>query len=100
MALEKPTKSTRDALLAVGDDRRMWDRQTERMAKQRRDGKPIRKPTSNAGFGAGTDQHCCQPGLSYQVRGDEDEPHQDQQRGGMPAIAGQPATNRLVGRWR
>ena len=58
-ALDEPAKGASDPILVVREDGRVGDRQPERVAKERRDSEPVRKPANDASLGPGTKQVQC-----------------------------------------
>ena len=73
VALHELAEAAPDLVLALGDDRRVRDRQPERVAEQRRHGEPVGQRADHRRLGAGP--HVADPrgAVVLVLRGDEED---------------------------
>jgi hypothetical protein len=80
--LEEIRKRLADTILVAGDDRRMRDRQAERVAEQSRDREPVGEAADHRGFRECLHISEARPQMLEGAGGNEDRRHHQQQAGG------------------
>eukprot|EP01037_Dinobryon_pediforme_P005495 gene5496-5550_t len=95
VAGDEAAEGAAEALLLLGDDGGVRDRQAERVAEQRGDGEPVGDAADESGLGGGL-QELLRPTRRYRVAGQGESGHEHEQAGGEGAVAGQAASRREI----